>query len=82
MRIMARLVKRFRNKPYPITVGEDTEYVCGCGLSNTQPFCDGTHAIAATELPDRLYWYDKERRRYEVPESYAGIRNDCQTKDA
>ena len=40
---MARLVKRLRNGPYEVTVGGETQYICGCGLSATLPFCDGTH---------------------------------------
>lgn len=79
---MARLVKRFRNKPYAVTIGGETKYFCGCGLSNTQPFCDGTHAIASTESPGRLYWYDAEQKRHDVVDSYTGIRDDSQTKDA
>ena len=30
---MARLVKRFRSKPYAVTFGGETQYICGCGLS-------------------------------------------------
>jgi len=41
--IMARLVKRFRSKPYAVTFGGETQYICGCGLSSKLPFCDSTH---------------------------------------
>jgi CDGSH-type Zn-finger protein len=48
---MARVVKRTRGGPYPVTVGGETKYICGCGLSNTQPFCNGTHKISREEDP-------------------------------
>ena len=32
------------NKPFPIEVEKDANYFwCTCGLSNSQPFCDGSH---------------------------------------
>lgn len=79
---MARLVKRFRNKPYALTIGGETQYICGCGLSATQPFCDGTHKITETEGAGRLYWYDEDRQRHDAADSYPGIRSDRQTVEA
>lgn len=54
---MARLVNRLRNRPYVVTIGGESKHFCGCGLSSTQPFCNGTHKITRTEEPDKLYWY-------------------------
>ena len=71
---MARIVQRTRTSPYPVTVGEETKYMCGCGLSKNQPFCDGTHKTAAkTEEPDKFYWYDVEGNRHEVKENYPDL---------
>ena len=78
---MARLVKRFRNKPYAVTVGGESQYICGCGLSSTLPFCDGTHKITQGEEAGKLYWYDEERQRHLAADSYSGIRDDKQTQD-
>jgi len=79
---MARLVKRLRNGPYEMTVGGETQYICGCGLSGTLPFCDGTHKITQGEEPKKLYWYDEEGQRHVAADSYSGIRDDTQTQDA
>lgn len=79
---MARLIKRLRNKPYVVTVGGETQYICGCGLSATLPYCDGTHKIAKGEEPQELYWYDEEANRHAVADGYSGIRNDELTHDA
>lgn len=73
---MSRLVKRHRNEPYEVTVGGETRYICGCGLSATQPFCDGTHKVTATELPGKLYWYDGDAQRHEAADAYPDIRDD------
>jgi len=48
---MARIVNRTRGGPYPVTIGGETKYICGCGLSSTQPFCNGTHKITREEDP-------------------------------
>ncbi|MBI4289870.1 MAG: CDGSH iron-sulfur domain-containing protein [Betaproteobacteria bacterium] len=78
---MARLVKRFRGKPYAVTIGGETKYICGCGLSSTQPFCNGTHKITQSEDPGKLYWYDAEQHRHDAAEDYAGICSDELTRD-
>ncbi len=78
---MARLVKRFRDTPYAVTVGGESQHICGCGLSSTQPFCDGTHEIAEGEEPGKLYWYDEDGERHAAADSYSGIRDDAESKD-
>ena len=71
---MARIVKRTRGGPYQVTIGGETKYICGCGLSNTQPFCNGTHKITRQEDPNKLYWYDEQGNGFETTDSYQGIR--------
>lgn len=80
--IMARLVKRFRDQPYVVSVGSETRTICGCGLSATQPFCDGTHELIQAEEPALLYWYDDGGYHYAASDSYPGIRSEKMTQDA
>jgi len=71
---MARIVMRMAIGPHKVTVGQETTFICGCGLSKNQPFCDGTHKTTArTEDLGRVYWYDHRGQRHECLESFPGI---------
>ena len=70
---MARIVKRDRSSPYPVTVGAETKYICGCGLSKNQPFCDGAHKATKDESPAELYWYDAAHVRPEMDDTLPAI---------
>jgi CDGSH-type Zn-finger protein len=71
---MARLVMRTRSKPYPVTIGSETIYMCGCGLSATQPLCDGTHKQTRDEPEGSLCWYDADLHRNEIADTFPRIR--------
>jgi CDGSH-type Zn-finger protein len=60
--------------PHKVEVGGETKFICGCGLSRNQPYCDGTHKTTVQEEPGRVYWYDQQGRRHESMESFPGIR--------
>jgi CDGSH-type Zn-finger protein len=79
---MTRLVQRFRNGPYVVTVGGEIKTICGCGLSGSLPFCDGTHLITRTEKPGKLYWYDSGKLRHDAVDRYTDIRSDEPTRPA
>lgn len=73
---MARLVKRTATGPYKVEVGTEAKFICGCGLSRNQPFCDGTHKTTArTEDAAKLFWYDADGNRHECADDYPGIRS-------
>lgn len=62
---MARLVRKEDKIPFEIKTREESIWMCMCGLSNNQPYYDGSHKIVADE-DNRTYTYDKERKRTEV----------------
>ena len=73
---MPRIVKRFRQEPYEVKPGTESQWICGCGLSANLPFCDGTHKTTEDEDPKKLYWYDEDTERHETPDKFPGIRDD------
>ena len=63
---MARLVKKDATGPLEIKVGGESKWICMCGLSKNQPYCDGSHKQTAGEQPGKLYRYKDDGSRTEV----------------
>lgn len=63
---MARLVRKESTGPVEVKVGNESKWICMCGLSKNQPFCDGTHKSTAGEESGKLYLYHTNGTRTEA----------------
>ena len=71
---MPRLVRRTPMEPTKFMIDGQEKWLCKCGLSKNQPYCDSSHKITKDEQPGKLYWYDDAGKRHEIPDSFQGIR--------
>jgi CDGSH-type Zn-finger protein len=71
---MARIVKRTANGPTQFVIDGKEQWLCKCGLSKNQPFCDGSHKLTLGEDPGKLYWYDDAGQRHVAAADFPGIR--------
>ena len=55
---MSRLVKRTPQEPSRYVIEGKEVWLCKCGLSKNQPYCDGSHKLTKGEDAGKLYWYD------------------------
>jgi CDGSH iron-sulfur domain-containing protein 3 len=65
-KIMARLVKKEDRGPLEVKVENVTKWICMCGLSKNQPFCDGNHKKTADEEEEKIYQYHLDGTRTEI----------------
>ena len=61
-----RKVLKSDQKPIEIKPQEKSVWICACGLSKNQPFCDGSHKRVADEEDGKVYEYDAEGHRREI----------------
>jgi CDGSH-type Zn-finger protein len=52
--------------PLEIKPQEKSVWICLCGLSKNQPYCDGSHKKISGEESGKVYTYDEEGHRQEI----------------
>jgi len=62
---MARLVVKTAKGPKEVKPSDKSVFMCMCGLSKKQPFCDKSHLATLDEKDDELYQYDEKGKRME-----------------
>ena len=74
---MSRLVVKTEKGPHEVKPSEKSVFICMCGLSKKQPFCDGSHTATLDEKDGELYEYDKKGKRVECCGEEKGEKGGC-----
>ena len=67
---MARKIIKTLKGPFEVKPQDRSVFICQCGLSNKQPFCDGSHKKTLDEEDKKMYCYKNDvRTEYDKKES-------------
>ncbi|MEQ9616419.1 MAG: CDGSH iron-sulfur domain-containing protein [Phycisphaerales bacterium] len=58
---MARIVRLEASGPIKVEPQDKPVWICGCGLSQNLPYCDGSHTACKNETEGKVYIYDDSR---------------------
>ena len=73
---MARIVKRTRDGPYPVTIGGESKHICGCGLRKTPASSIGTTSRATASKPltiFRIFAVQRSEPEAATPQRLVGV---------
>lgn len=59
---MPRLVRHDLDGPIKIEPQDKPIFICGCGLTQNFPYCDGAHKTCKNEKPGKLHVYDNTKK--------------------
>ena len=73
---MARLTRHEETEPKPIKVGGETVWICRCGLTKNEPYCDNSHELCKDEDDDFLYEYTEKGERIALGKKVSSAEDD------
>lgn len=63
---MTRKIIKTAQGPIEIKPQKESVWICMCGLSKNQPFCDGAHKLCISEKENKIYEYDDQGHQKEM----------------